>query len=206
VYRTWVRNDIFLFPFEEEGEPEGSTIDGFFANLGDTRREGIEIGSRYFFPQGHSIYANYAYTRATFQEDGVQIFSIREEAGGENVVERGDRFPLSPDHRVSGGGLFRLPQGLSLGVDARYVGRQYLRGDEANEEAPLDGYFVTDVRLGWDFGPWGLSGIVTNLFDSDHATFGTFNINQSTDVLERFLTPAQPRQFKLIVQRSFGGG
>ena len=43
------------------------------------------------------------------------------------------------------------------------------------------------------------------MFDSDHATFGTFNINQTNDELERFLTPAQPRQFKLIVQRSFGG-
>ncbi len=206
VYRTWVRNDIFLFPFEEEGEPEGSTIDGFFANLGDTRREGIELGGRYFFPQGHSVYANYGYTRATFQVDGVEIFSIREEAGGENEVERGDRFPLVPDHRVNAGGLFRLPANLSFGVDTRYVGRQYLRGDEANEEEPLDGYFVADVRLGWGVGPWEVDGIVTNLFDSDHATFGTFNINQSTDELERFLTPAQPRQLKIVFQRSFGGG
>ncbi len=204
VYRTWVRNDIFLFPFEEEGEPEGSTIDGFFGNLGDTRREGVELGGRYYFPQGHSLYANWSYTRATFQEDGVEIFSIREEAGGENEVERGDRFPLVPDHRVSFGGLFQLPRGLSFGVDARYVGRQYLRGDEANEEPQLDDYFVADARLGWEFGPWEISGILTNVFDSDHATFGTFNINQTTDALERFLTPAQPRQFKVILQRSFG--
>lgn len=204
VFRTWVRNDIFLFPFSEEGEPEGSTIDGFFGNLGDTRREGIEIGSRYYFPQGHSIYANYAYTRATFQVEGVEIFSIREEAGGENRVERGDRFPLVPAHRLNAGGLFRLPHGLSAGIEGRYVGRQYLRGDEANEEDPLDGYVVADARIGWDAGPWEVSGIVTNLFDSDHPTFGTFNLNQTTDRLERFLTPAQPRQFKLILQRSFG--
>ncbi|HEU5042271.1 MAG TPA: TonB-dependent receptor, partial [Gemmatimonadales bacterium] len=170
VFRTWVRNDIFLFPFQEEGEPEGSTIDGFFGNLGDTRREGVEIGARYYFPQGHSLYANYAYTRATFQVDGVEIFSIREEVGGENVVEPGDRFPLVPAHRLNFGGLFQLPRGLSLGADARYVGRQYLRGDEANEEDQLDGYFVADARLGWDIGPWGVSALVSNLFDSDHAT------------------------------------
>lgn len=206
LYRTWVRNDIFLFPYDETaGEPEGSTIDGFFGNLGDTRREGIEFGGRYFFPQGHSIYASYAYSRATFQVEGVEIFSIREEAGGENEVERGDLFPLVPDHQLSAGAMFELPNGLSFGAEGRYVGRQYLRGDEANEEEPLDGYFVADVRLGWEFGPWGVAGIVTNLFDSDHATFGTFNINQTTDQLERFLTPAQPRQFKLILQRSFGG-
>jgi len=205
VYRTWVKDDIFLFPFEEEGEPEGSTIDGFFANLGDTRREGVEVGGRYFFQQGHSLYANYAYTRATFQVDGVEIFSIRGEGGEENVVESGDRFPLTPDHRISGGALFQLPAGLSFGVDARYVGEQYLRGDEANEEAPLDSYFTADVRLGWEIGPWEVSGIVTNLFDSDHATFGTFNINQTTDAVEPFLTPTQPRQFRVILRRGFGG-
>ncbi|MBA3259285.1 MAG: TonB-dependent receptor [Gemmatimonadales bacterium] len=205
VYRTWVRDDIFLFPFEEEGEPEGSTIDGFFANLGDTRREGVELGGRYFFRQGHSLYANYAYTRATFQVDGVEIFSIREEGGGENEVQSGDRFPLIPDHRVSGGALFQLPAGLSFGVDARYVGEQYLRGDEANEEEPLDSYFTADVRLGWEVGPWEVAGIVTNLFDSDHATFGTFNINQTTDEVEPFLAPAQPRQFRVILRRGFGG-
>ena len=204
VFRTWVRDDIFLFPFTAEGEPEGSTIDGFFGNLGDTRREGVEIGARYYFPAGHSLYANYAYTRATFQVDGAEIFSIREEAGGDNTVERGDRFPLVPAHRVNAGGLFQLPHGVSLGAEARYVGRQYLRGDEANEEDPLDGYFVADVRVGWDVGPWEISGLVTNVLDGDHATFGTFNINQTSDQLERFLTPAQPRQFKLILQRSFG--
>ncbi|MGH7509377.1 MAG: TonB-dependent receptor [Gemmatimonadales bacterium] len=205
LYRTWVKSDIFLFPYDEAaGEPEGSTIDGFFANLGDTRREGLELGGRYFFPQGHSIYASYAYSRATFQVDGVEIFSIREEAGGENDVEKGDRFPLVPDHQFSAGALFELPNGLSFGAEGRYIGQQYLRGDEANVEQPLDGYFVADARLGWELGPWEVAGIVTNVFDSDHATFGTFNINQTTDQLERFLTPAQPRQFKIILQRSFG--
>lgn len=206
LYRTWVRNDIFLFPYDEAaGEPEGSTIDGFFANLGDTRREGIELSGRYFFPRGHSIYGNYAYTRSTFQVDGAEIFSIREEAGGENEVERGDRFPLVPDHLISVGGLFLLPGGLSFGAEARYTGEQYLRGDEANEEEPLDGYFVANMRLGWEFGSWEVAGIVTNVLGNERPTFGTFNINQSTDQLERFLTPPQPRQFKLILQRSFGG-
>ena len=205
LYRTWVKNDIFLFPYDEAaGEPEGSTIDGFFANLGDTRREGIELSSRYFFNQGHSIYANYAYTRSTFQVDGAEIFSIREEAGGENEVQRGDRFPLVPDHQISVGGLFELPAGLFFGAEGRYIGEQYLRGDEANEEEPLDGYFTANVRLGWEIGPWEVAGVVTNVFDSEKPTFGTFNINQTNDQLERFLTPPQPRQFKVILQLSFG--
>lgn len=206
VYRTAVKNEIILFPFEEEGEPEGSTIDGFFGNIDRTRRVGVELGGQLFLPQGHSLYANYAFTRATYQVDGVEIFSIREEAGGENEVEKGDRFPLVPDHVVRAGGLVRLPAGLSFGLDARYTGQQYLRGDEANEEEPLDDYFVADVRLGWEVGPWEITGVLTNVFDADYATFGTFNINQGAGgAVERFLTPGQVRQFRVIVGRSFGG-
>ncbi len=206
VYRTSVKNDIFLFPFEEEGEPEGSTIDGFFANIERTRRVGVELGSRVSLTGGHSLYANYAYSRATFQVEDIEIFSIREAAGGENEVEPGDRFPLVPDHQVRAGGIIRLPAGVTFGLDGRYTGQQYLRGDEANEEEPLDGYFVADARVGVEFGPWEVSGIVTNIFDNDYATFGTFNLNQGAgDALERFLTPGQVRQFRVILRRGFGG-
>src|SRR5262249_54749317 len=42
VYYTDVKNDIFLTPFQEANEPAGSTIDGYFVNLGKTRRAGVE--------------------------------------------------------------------------------------------------------------------------------------------------------------------
>lgn len=205
LYRTWVQDDIFLFPYEEEGEPEGSTIDGYFGNLGDTRREGLELAAGYVPTPGLSLHATYAHTRATFQVDGAEIFSIREASGAENTVERGDRFPLVPADRLSAGATIGAPAGFSVGVLGSYVGEQYLRGDEANDEAPLDSYFVVDARLMWERGDWSVLGVVTNLLDSDHATFGTFNINQTSDALERFLTPAQPRQAKLVVRRRFGG-
>lgn len=205
VYRTWVADDIVLFPYEDEDEPEGSTIDGYFGNLGDTRREGLELSAGYVPTRGVAVHATYAYTRATFQVDGAEIFSIREVAGAENEVERGDRFPLVPGHRITGGATASLPGGLSAGGIVRYMGEQFLRGDEANDETPLDDYVTADLRLAWERGPWTVLGVVTNLFDSDHATFGTFNINQSTGELERFLTPAQPRQLKISVTRRFGG-
>ncbi|MGH7497924.1 MAG: TonB-dependent receptor, partial [Gemmatimonadales bacterium] len=51
AYYTDVKNDIFLTPFGEEGEPAGSTIDGYFVNLDKTRREGIELAAAYRFPK-----------------------------------------------------------------------------------------------------------------------------------------------------------
>ena len=204
AYRTNVRDDIYLFPFEDEDEPEGSTIDGFFSNIDRTRREGVELDARVNVTGGHTLYTNYAYTRATFQTEA-EIFSIREAAGGENETEPGDRLSLVPDHTASIGGSFRLPAGAELGVDLRYTGERWLRGDEANETSPIAGFWITNVRAGYDVGGWGVQLVVRNLFDREYASFGTFNINQGAgDVLERFLTPGQPRTIQVILSRSFG--
>ena len=212
VYRSNVRDEILLFPYNEAaGEPEGSTIDGFFANVERTRREGVELGLTLDPRESVSLYANYAYTRATFQTDDVELFSIREEGGpddpdaGENEVEAGDRFPLVPLHTLRAGVDLALPRGIELGADVRYTGEQWLRGDEANETRPLGGYTVADARLGWSAGGWGVQAIVYNVFDRKYPTFGTFNLNQSEgDRLERFLTPGQPRIVRVILRRSFG--
>jgi iron complex outermembrane receptor protein len=205
AYHTDVRDDIFLFPYEEENEPEGSTIDGFFANIGSTRREGIELDSRLALRGGHSLFLNYAYTIATFQVDEIELFSIREEAGGENEIEEGDRLPLIPDHTLRAGALAALTRGLELGVNASYTGRRWLRGDEANEEEPLDGYWLADVRLAYSVGGWEVRGVVHNVLDTSYAAFGTFNLNQGAGgALERFLTPGRPRIFRLAVERAFG--
>jgi outer membrane receptor protein involved in Fe transport len=205
VYRTNVRDDIFLSA--SDSAVAGSTIEGFFRNLAKTRREGVELSAQVFLNGGHSLYANYAYTRATFQSEA-GIFSIREDFGGTNAVKAGDKMPLVPSHQVKFGGSFRLPAGFFTGADGRYIGSQYLRGDEANEEPKLDGYFVTDARLGWHGSHgWEITAVANNLFQNKYAAFGTFNVNQGGgNVLERFVTPGFRRVFRLIVRRSFGGG
>jgi outer membrane receptor protein involved in Fe transport len=204
AYLTDVRDDIFLLPYEDDDEPQGSTIDGYFANIERTRRAGIELGSRLTLAGDHELYANYAYTRATFETDDVEIFSIREAVGAENEVEEGDRLPLVPDHTLAAGVALALPHGLRLGFETRYVGARYLRGDEANEEDPLDPYLTADMRLGFITRGWEVQGIVTNIFDKRYQTFGSFNINQGgTKMLERFLTPGHPRSFRLVLRRIF---
>lgn len=205
AYRTNVADDIFLFPYNDASAPANSTIDGFFANIDRTRREGVELGSRALLGR-MSLFANYAYTRATFQVSGIELFSIREEMGGENDVERGDRFPLVPAHVASLGTSAPLARGVEAGLSARYTGARFLRGDEANEEAPLDGYWTADARLAWTRRDWTVQAVVRNVFGARYATFGTFNINQGGggEVLERFLTPGQPRTVQFVVRRSVG--
>jgi outer membrane cobalamin receptor len=200
VYRTNVRDDIFLFPYTSASEPEGSTIDGFFDNIARTRREGIELSARAAFGE-HRVHASWSLTRATFQTRGIELFSIREAIGGENDVEPGDRLPLVPDQTLSAGATIALPLGLDAGLDLRYVGRRWLRGDEANETRPLGGAGALDARLGWEWGAWELQAIVRNVFDRRWSTFGTYNLDQSTGDVTRFLTPSQPRQLRVVVRR-----
>jgi iron complex outermembrane receptor protein len=215
AYYTSVKNDIFLTPFAEENAPAGSTIDGFFVNLDKTRRVGVELSAAYRVPAGHSFYVNYAYTRATFQSDA-DIFSIRSADDSdvvnpfptENEVVVGNRFPLVPDHQIKFGGLVKVGGYVSVGADGRYIGKQYLRGDEANITEPLDGYFVADGRVGVEFGRWEINGLVTNLLQNKSAIFGAFNINQGNpdgSTVERFLTPSHRRSFRLVVRTTLGG-
>lgn len=205
LYRTNVRDDISFI------QSADAVFEGFFANIGNTRREGAELGIQLIPSERLSLYANYAFTRATFRT-AADIFSIRADtafsssplAGG-NAVNPGDHLPLVPEHQVKLGGLVTLPIGLQFGLDTRYIGKQWLRGDEANETEPLGGYFVANGRVGYSWSDWEVSGVVTNVFDSHHAIFGTFNENRQTGELERFLTPLNALSFKLIVRRGFGG-
>ena len=111
-----------------------------------------------------------------------------------------------PDHVLAAGGTLALRRGFSVGIDAQYVGERWLRGDEANEERPLPGYVTSSLRLGYDSNGWELRLIVANLLDDDYATFGTFNINQGAGgVVERFLTPGEPRSVAISVRRRLVG-
>jgi iron complex outermembrane receptor protein len=206
AYRTDVQDDIGFI------QSEAAVFQGYFANIGDTRREGLEASVQVFPSERLSLYGNYTYTRATYRTPA-SIFSIRADSlfaasplAGDNAVAAGSRLPLVPDHQVKAGGLFKATRWLGLGLDGRYTGRQWLRGDEANQTRPLGGYFTANLRAGFQVGAWELNTVVTNVFNSHRASFGTFNENRQTGVLERFLTPINARAVKVVLSRRFGGG
>ena len=203
AFRSDVYDDIFLFPYEEEDEPTGSTIDGFFDNVPHTRREGFELSADVAIGPRIDAFATYAYTRATFRSDGIEIFSIREVAGVENEIETADRMPLVPDHTFTIGTTVQLTPLLDAGGTLHFVGERYLRGDEANDEDPLDPYARLDLRLGITRDRWRVNLALHNATNNRYAAFGTFNINQAEDRLERFLTPGEPRAFRVALSRLF---
>jgi outer membrane receptor protein involved in Fe transport len=202
LYYTTVHDDIYFV--------SSTLVTGYFSNIAETRRVGAQVDGQFFLAGGHTIYANYAYTRATF-ETAVTIASPIEDLGGpgagpDNTTHPGSRIPLVPEHVARAGATFVLPARFTTGADLRLTGPQWLRGDEANNTSPLGSYFTADVRLGWRVGRWELSGLVSNLFNTVGPVFGTFNQNVASGEVERFLTPAHHRAYKLIARVGLGAG
>jgi iron complex outermembrane recepter protein len=207
AYRTDVRDEIFFVA------SEAARLDGYFTNVPRTRRVGAELGLQLWLPGERGFaYANYAWTEATFRSSA-ELFSMRADddfedspLAGENDVRPGDHLPLIPRSQVRAGALLRAGR-LELGADSRYTGRQWFRGDEANETRPLDPYVLTNVRAGARLGQaWEVAVIVNNVFDSRRAVFGTFNENRRTGELERFLTPLNARTVRVAIRRGFRRG
>lgn len=191
LFRTDVHDDIFSV------SPTG-TIGLFFQNIGETRRQGAEVGIRTSFKGVLAAYVNYSYTRATF-ETHAELTTPRLTEGCAAApcvqsVRRGDRIPLIPDHRLNVGLDYHLTSWLTASLTGQYVGEQRLRGDEANEERPLPTYFVANAGLRAEWKALTAFIWVKNVFNNDYETFGTFapNARVEGDPIERFLTPARP--------------
>jgi outer membrane receptor protein involved in Fe transport len=202
VYRTDVRDDIFFVASTVTG--------GYFQNIGATRRSGVEIAVQWLGPAGVRAYANYGYTRATFQATAT-LATTRDPAG--ETVHPGDALPMVPDHRVNAGiGVpLVMPRGagsrlsLAAALDARYVGRQWLRGDEENATQRLSDYAVADLSLTATWRDFELRGAVGNVFDRRYVNFGTFAENPTAPgtPVQRWLTPGQPRHVQVSLSRDF---
>jgi outer membrane receptor protein involved in Fe transport len=198
AYRTDVYDDIFLFPYEENDDVEGSTIDGFFDNVPRTRRQGVELSVIIPLSRRGQIFATWTSTRATFETNEIELFSIREEGGFENDVERGDRFPLVPNHTFSIGADVSIGAAVSAGVVARYMGERFLRGDEANNDEPLAGFTTVDVHASTRLRGVEVVARLRNALNAEYFAFGTYNINQGNNsTLERFVTPGAPRRLEI---------
>lgn len=191
VFRTDVANDIFSVA------PTGTTT-VFFQNIGDTRRQGVELGLRGTARGRLDGYVNYTYTDATFQDETV-LFTPRLTPGCvappcTEVVRKGNAFPLIPHHRLNAGVDYRLTRWLTLSLTGAYVGAQRLRGDEANVETKLKDYAVLNAGLKARWKQFEGFLWVNNVLDNQYETFGTFAPNPKVagEPVERFVTPAPP--------------
>ncbi|HCH0556545.1 TPA: TonB-dependent receptor [Pseudomonas aeruginosa] len=195
VFRTTSHDDIL---FQAVG---GATSnEGFFANVGDTRRQGLELSAQGRLAGDRVEWsASYVWLDATYQDGFTEnaVHHPQADADGQISVQRGDRIPGLSRHQLKAGVEFALSQALRIGVDGQYRSSQSLRGDESNQLAPLGGYALFGLHARWDVTPrLQLSARIENLTDRRYASFGT--LGEPGDVFPgdsdpRFLGPGAPR-------------
>lgn len=196
LFRTTNRDDIV---FQATGGALAN--EGFFANIGDTRRQGIEIsfdGSA--FDQRLRWYANFTQLDATFRTPFSEISAhhpLADPDTGLIEVRAGSRIPGLPRRAIKLGIDGELGAGFSIGGSLVYNSAQYFRGDEANLLAPIGGFARVDLRASYRFNEHvTLFARVDNVLDRRYANFGTLGYAgalypQISD--PRFVGPGAPR-------------
>jgi outer membrane receptor protein involved in Fe transport len=179
-----------------------SISEGYFSNIGQTRRYGVETGFNADIPHIFSdidewhFSANYTYLNARFLDS----FTIQNPLDGEEaaLVERGDRIPGLAENMFKASVGVDFWQRWSLSIDAQYSGDQFFRGDEANLTDRLGGYWIFNARTELKINEHlAFFGRIDNIFDRDYKTFGVYG--EADEVLGeefdngRFVSPGMPR-------------
>jgi len=202
-YWAEVRDDIFNIVDEE------TPTRGYFTNLDRTRRVGLEASASTALPvsPGLRLHGSFAWTRATFQSSAVLASPLvgdeppapgaPADDEGPTEVEPGDRFPMVPELSATLGGTWERGP-LTLGLDGSWTGRQYIVGDEGNEEAfpRLAARTVIDAHARYRVGRATVFAELLNILDVDYHAFGIISENgrATPEEAERFLTPGSPRR------------
>lgn len=203
LFRTTNEDDIL---FVSAG---ALTNQGFFDNVGRTRRDGMELDLDGEVGDALSWFVNYTYLDATFREQ-LAFPSVNNPAAidGEVLVAPGDELPLIPGQLLKAGLRFAIGARLSIGGDILAGDDFHMRGDEGNDVDPIGRYAVLNLR-----GDYAVNDRlrvflnVDNLLDQDYETFGLFG--EADEVLgdgfedARFYSPAAPRAAWLGVQVEF---
>ena len=174
LFQTISQDDIYFLPTQE-----GPGLSpGFFSNIGDTRRRGLELSLAADY-KTYRWFVNYSWIDATFQ-DGFTVNSPNNPtaiaSGNSNLlVSRGDNIPSIPQHTLKWGMDWNTTQKLSVGFNATYNSSQYFRGDEANVSSQVGGYTVFNLRSRYNISKnVEVFARVDNVFDRDYETFGLY--------------------------------
>jgi iron complex outermembrane recepter protein len=200
AFRTLLKDDIFGIAT--------SISQGFFQNIGDTRRQGVEAGLKYS-TTAWSAYLNYSFVQAEFRSPLVVSSPSNpyQDALGDIQIEPGDRMPGIPEHRVKLGVDYKIVPNWTVGATVNIVSSFYYVGDESNQLAPIPGYTV--VNLHSTYRPVDhleLFATINNLFNRQYATWGILSdptgvgspgvppngVTNGPGVDNRFLSPAAP--------------
>ena len=174
IFQTINHDDIYFLPTEE-----GPGLSpGFFSNIGDTRRRGVEVSLNADYQQWN-WFLNYSWIQAEFM-DSFTVNSPNNPAaiasGNANLhVSVGDNIPSIPQHTLKWGADWIVNKKVAIGFNAVYNSSQYFRGDEANQNSQVGGYTVFNLQGRYALNKnMELFARIDNLFDREYESFGLY--------------------------------
>jgi len=183
VYQTLNNNDILYL-----NAPNGSQNAGYFSNVGNTRRQGLELGLNGLAWGALNWYISYGYVDATYQSTA----TLNNAYGQENVVP-GNRIPSIPQNTAKVGGEYQLFKGFFLGSDMQYLSSQYARGDDQNSHPQIAGYAIVNLNSRYVLTEHiELFAMGKNIFDGHYLSFGQLGNNTFSGQATQFQGPGMP--------------
>lgn len=171
-YHVSSTNDIL-------SEPSAITGQGYFVNVPETLRQGVEAGLGYT-KGAWSFYGNYAYIDATYQFAG-QLSSpnnpnaIVQANGGVETITPGNHIPGIPRNIGKVGFEYHFTPRLAVGADAVIVGSQYFVGDDSNLNPQLPAYYFINAHASYQVTDHvQVFGIINNITNNHYATYGAY--------------------------------
>ncbi|HEX3836757.1 MAG TPA: TonB-dependent receptor [Steroidobacteraceae bacterium] len=165
-FRTLLENDIFGIAT--------SISQGFFQNIGETRRQGFEAGIGYH-GERWSAFANYSFVQATFRS-ALTVPSPSnpfQDDDGDIQVTPGDRMPGIPENRLKLGADFRIIPDWTVGATLNVVSSSFYVGDESNQLPALPGYAVVNLHTSYKpSAHFEVFASISNLLNRKYSTWG----------------------------------
>lgn len=203
LYSSISENDII---FQQAGNKPSQ---GYFVNIDKTKRQGFEFSSLFRLGD-YRLSANYNFLNATFESTYISFSPVNPQ-GSNRQVSTGDTIPGQPKHQVKMSIGKEFTENFNIGGEYLYSSSQFFRGDEANENAQIEGHSVINLYLNYNITPQlALSIRLDNLLDKQYYTFGTYG--ESEEVLEdiypevnsvEFVGPSKPRSFSMSLSYQF---
>jgi iron complex outermembrane receptor protein len=151
LFRAEIEDEIFFnfATFTNENHPK-------------TLHQGVEIGLKGNFLKKLTVFGNYTFEKAKFQDQPFQY----------NVI------PAVPEHRVNAGfQIYGIIPRLIFSAYYNFVGSSFLISDQANQFRKLEQYHTIDAKISYEW-KWiqafvGMNNI-TNEKYSEFAVLGGF--------------------------------
>ncbi len=196
LFRSVTSDDIEFL--QSPLNPQGA---GYFANIGNVRRQGVDVGLAYEAARWHG-YLNYSFTSATYQDRYLvsSVYNPVANANGDIIVSPGDTLPGVPENVIKAGVTYDITRRCSVGLDGVAQTSQFLAGDAANLQKPLPGSVVLNLTASyWLTRRMQVFGTIENVLDQTYYTYGTFSPNSANGGVYVAQSPnySNPRSYSI---------